>query len=272
MNECVPNITGESYNLSSKRAWIFSMGNENEKHGPALPLDIDSRVAKRIALSISEKTGANYCGHFPFSTDQLGEIAKLWSPNYLDYNECLKKLSEFLAFYLNFNNEGKRVEFIFIINAHGGNSIFKDKGMIIKEEALKHVNTSIALKEVYFINGININKEEEQVITARYGKRNFVHADTLEHSIAKAIGCIIPDGLIKLNTMLATDIENTLTVYPEIGGLLGYREYIPKMFFMKSYKELLLYKKIEAIDELGKEYIRISVENIANHILDIISK
>ena len=75
---------------------IFSVGNPEEGHGYALPKNIDDLHSQHIAHLISCKTGGRYVAHIPWSTDNVGLIAKDWSPKTIPVNEMVKKLKQFL--------------------------------------------------------------------------------------------------------------------------------------------------------------------------------
>lgn len=102
---------------------IFSLGNEYEGHGPALPKDTDSRIAKFVAQKLAHETGQRYCAHIPFQTDGVGSCASYWMADYRPKEECAKEITKFINDYLNrIKNIYPKFEKILIINAHGGNN------------------------------------------------------------------------------------------------------------------------------------------------------
>jgi len=176
---------------------VFSVGNPCEGHGPALPRDIDDRVAKELAVRASDETGSYYCGHVPFTSDRVGRIASAWSPLWIPQDEMVKRTGSFVRTYL----ELSPLEFerVYLINGHGGNNFLSDRE--------KELSEAIGMEVRFVIPFSDIEAG---------------HADTPEHSVAAYLGLVDADKLAMVNEVVGKDPEQALRRWPPLGGLGGY--------------------------------------------------
>ena len=185
------------FGSQENRIAVFSVGNPCEGHSPALPRDIDDRVARALALRACDSLGAYYCGHVPFTSDRVGEIAKDWSPLWIPQEEMVRRTGAFIHRVL--AEVALRFEAVFVVNGHGGNNFLENH-----EDKL----TEIAGRRVFFVipfEGIQAG-----------------HADTPEHSVAAYLGLVDAERLAELNEVAEADPLEALRRWPPIGGLGGY--------------------------------------------------
>jgi creatinine amidohydrolase/Fe(II)-dependent formamide hydrolase-like protein len=218
------------FELVSSNTLIFSMGNPCEGHGPALSPDNDSRCANFIAYHVSERSGANFVAHIPYTTDQVGDIALDWSPTYIPMEECVNKCVAFIEYHCKILQE-REINFsrIFIINGHGGN-YGVDKYLIWDE-----LKTQFRLSDLRFVNTYEVdidevlqsqnysNETRDSYLTA---VKTGGHADTIEHSIATLYGGVDYSKFYKMNNfIIKNSSEAALRKWPVLGGLGGYLKF-----------------------------------------------
>lgn len=244
----------------------FSIGNPNEGHGPVLPRDIDDRIAKYVAVIVSNGIGAKYCAHIPYCTDRLGDIAKEWSPEYIPVKELAEKTISFIKYYLKLLNS-PALDKVAIITGHIGNSII--------EKYLPQIQKGLGAMQVVCTPGILVYPEQFPNFS-EFFPIAFGHADTVEHSIAAALSLVDFDKLRMMNVKIKEDFPEALRLWPPIGGLGGYLYFGGARFKeLKNKKYGLLncfeqFKKdgeIKAIPKLGKMILRYSIKNVQNVIL-----
>jgi len=197
-------------------AWlIFSIGNPEEGHGYALPRNIDDLQAQRIAHLISCKTGARYVAHIPWSTDNVGPIAKDWSPKTIPVEEIV----------------------ISIYSGHGGNNPIADyteeiqsklnleKLIISTTEGFADQIADKALREIEKLSlelaskGENPKKIRRTLIKI---VTSIDHAGHFEHSLGAALGVLDEEKLEIMNKELEKDFYAAIKKWPPLGGLGGF--------------------------------------------------
>ncbi len=176
---------------------VFSVGNPCEGHGPALPRDIDDRVAKSLAVEASNRTGAHYCGHVPYTSDRVGEIARDWSPLWVPEDEMVDGMGHYIRDYI--ERHGLDFQRVLVVNGHGGNNFLGQR-----EEELRHI-AGIGIEVVIPFAGMDAG-----------------HADTPEHSVAAYLGLVDSAKLEDMNSVIERDPKEALSRWPPIGGLGGY--------------------------------------------------
>ncbi|OVE74813.1 hypothetical protein BVX95_01075 [archaeon D22] len=211
---------------------VFSAGNPCEAHGPALPYDIDTRIAQRAAMDASNLTGATYVGNIPYTTDSIGEFAKTWSPAYMPVSEFLKKTREFIALNLDYYRSFLDVKGIVLVVAHGG---------IPKTISEDLSDLGVKIKSVF---------------PTMFG----THSDDYEHSCAEYLGVLEKDGLDIIHGVAAKDPEDVFRKWPVLIGLAGFWLY-EKGEYLKLYKDGMMddvnrfrkTRKIRVDSDFGKE-------------------
>lgn len=153
----------------SLKTKIYSIGASDEDHSPALPNNTDDVWAKRISLVTSEKLGADYRGHLPFSGDGVGDIAKAWNHNYVPQEELVEGVKNWIINDIQLN-KGERFNHISIISGHGGNNFLKGK--------LEDISNSLGVPIFYFPPLVGLETEHPD-----FGRIIPGHANPCEHSL-----------------------------------------------------------------------------------------
>lgn len=212
-----------------KDTLVFSIGNPDEGHGPALSPDNDSRCANFVACKVCEKSGARFIAHIPYTTDRVGEIAKAWSPGYIPMDECVKRSVSFVKYHCTILKErGIPFNKIFVIVGHGGNNGIEN----YPEWA--ELAAEFGLDAIKFAGTIRVDigkilmalepfpEETRQCYLGIKGG----HADTIEHSIATLYGGVDHGKLYAMNQyILERGTDAALKRWPVIGGLGGYLKF-----------------------------------------------
>ncbi|MFX0183178.1 MAG: creatininase family protein [Candidatus Hodarchaeota archaeon] len=214
------------FQLKNSNTLIFSMGNPCEGHGPALPTDNDNRCANFVAYHVSERSGAKFVAHIPYTTDQVGDIALDWSPAYIPMEKCVNKSAAYIEYHCNIYQEiGIKFSRILIINGHGGNygidnySIWDELKAKFSLSNLMFINTyEVEINEVLKSQNYSNETREAYLTAVETGG----HADTIEHSIATLYGGIDYGKFHQMNKFIKNDIEAALKRWPVLGGLGGY--------------------------------------------------
>lgn len=231
---------------------LFSIGNDYEAHGPALPIDIDSRVVKEVCLRLANVSGASYRAHIPFSTDMAGEIAKFWSPRYIPFKEFAEKTLEFLRFYL--NQLVSKPKKVVILNGHGGNTELIT--MIGKYSEQLGVDVTVFLPD-------------EVRMPVDYSGE---HAYIIEHSVAAYLGLLDGKRLEELNEVANRDPLEVLRRWPSVAGLGGFQEFGGKKFsalrtmLHECLEHFKSKRRIEADKKLGEKIFKSMVDTIKGQI------
>ncbi len=240
----------DSFRPTMHNTVIFTIGNPCEGHGPVLSADNDSRCANFVAFQVSNRTGARFISHIPYTSDQVGKIALDWSPSYLQMNEFVMKSAEFIRYHCNILYDQLNMKFskILIINGHGGNNGMKkypywDKLSSQFESEVIFVNTY----EVDATKCLQENPYLSDESLTVYSNIVSGHADTMEHSIASLYGGIDYGKLYQLNKFIRKNgVDATLKKWPVLAGLGGYQK-----FGGVEYEPL---RKIEALVKCLKQF------------------
>jgi creatinine amidohydrolase/Fe(II)-dependent formamide hydrolase-like protein len=227
---------------------LFSIGNDYEAHGPALPKDIDSRVAKALALRVANVSGASYCAHIPFSTDMTGDIAKYWSPRYIPFEEFTEKTLKFIQF--NLEQLVYRPKKIVIINGHGGNT--RLLAMIDKYTEKLGITVDVFIPEAV------------RIPLGYTGE----HAYIAEHSVAAYLGVLDVGRLNEINEVAVQNPLEALRRWPALAGLGGFIEFGGEKFSIlrqlnhECLEHFKSKRKIDATKELGERIFTSMVSSI----------
>ena len=202
----------ENYNVK-----IYSLGASNEGHGSALPVNIDDYMGQECALRVCKQTGCDYVGHFPYSGDRAGEMARDWNPGYMEKNEMIEHIVDDVK-----RDQRKYPSFshVVIISGHGGNNFLETEPLA----------DSIGVPTLY-IPPFPGAKATHPI----YGEIVISHADHGEHSIAKYLGVLNEEKLREINKVAAKDPIRAIRENPPIMGL-GY--YVLPQLSGDKYKEL----------------------------------
>nr|MDO8088696.1 creatininase family protein [Candidatus Sigynarchaeum springense] len=211
------------------RAIVFSIGNPNEGHGPALSPDNDSRCANYVAYNVCERTGARFIAHIPYTTDRVGDIARDWSPGYMPMAECVQKSVAFVKYHCEaLRSRGIPFSRIFVIVGHGGNN-----GIEAHAE-WKDLQATLGIDAIVFTGTIKVDigkllrllepfsdAEREAYLGVKGG-----HADTVEHSIATLYHGLDYGKVTMINRHIKErGMDETLKKWPVLGGLGGYLKF-----------------------------------------------
>ncbi|MFX0206421.1 MAG: hypothetical protein ACFFDT_10590 [Candidatus Hodarchaeota archaeon] len=215
------------FELASSNTLIFSMGNPCEGHGPALSPDNDSRCANFVAYHVSERSGAKFVAHIPYTTDQVGDIALDWSPAYIPMEECVNKCVAYIEYHCKVLQEvGIEFSKIIIINGHGGNY------GVDKFSIWDKLKTQFRLSDLKFISTYEVEIHEALQDFSTETRDAYLtavqtggHADTIEHSIATLYGGIDYGKFYQMNKFIKTDVGAALKKWPVLGGLGGYLKF-----------------------------------------------
>lgn len=104
---------------------IVSVGSHEEKHGPALPLDTDARIAEHIGRETAARTNAEFLGTLHSSH----EFLDIDTGNHHPIEEVVQELREMTIKSKDFGFEA-----ILIVNAHGGNQKLENHLDNLEEE------------------------------------------------------------------------------------------------------------------------------------------
>ena len=104
---------GKIRDLGVHKIGIIALGSHLENHGPALPIDIDAKIAAHIAFQASLESGAKF----------LGIIFPAYELDTIDHgvHVSLDVLKENVIDTLNSAKKFLGIEKVIIVNAHGGN-------------------------------------------------------------------------------------------------------------------------------------------------------
>jgi hypothetical protein len=198
---------------------VFTVGNDVEEHGPALPLDVDSRTILAMAVRFTETTGATFAAHVPYTSDRVGELALEWSPAFIPYDEFKRKL-------IRYCKEIVRAwpvdpERVVLLIGHGG--------LLPLVPEIDEVEAQLGIRTEAFFppamgaafldlpEGFEANETLREIVG---GKGE--HAYIMEHSIAAHFGFLAWDKLALLNRLAGQDPEAVLRRWPVLAGLGGF--------------------------------------------------
>lgn len=205
------------YEPSRRRVFCFSVGNDFEAHGPALPPETDSLMARAFAFNFSVEYGVYYVAHIPYTSDRVGAIAKAWSPLFMEWKDFVDKTVAFIKWHL--ARFPWKPERIIIFVGHGGlMELFS-----MNEELGKRLGVKVRTGFVAGVGQVELPanleaRETVQGILAGAGE----HAYILEHSAAAALGFLDEAKLEMINREAAQDPEAVLKKWPALAGLGGY--------------------------------------------------
>lgn len=217
------------FELVSSNTLIFSIGNPWEGHGPALSPDNDSRCANFVAYHASERSGAKFVAHIPYTTDQVGDIALDWSPAYIPMEECVNKSVEYIEYHCKILQKiGITFSRILIINGHGGNygvdtfSIWNELKKKFELSDIMFVNTyEVDIDKVLQSKNYSTETNDAYLTAVKTGG----HADTIEHSIATLYSGIDYGKFYQMNNFIKSGTDAALKKWPVLGGLGGYLKF-----------------------------------------------
>ncbi|MBD3186364.1 hypothetical protein GF325_06005 [Candidatus Bathyarchaeota archaeon] len=256
---------------------IFSIGNLHEGHGPALSPDNDSRCANFVAYRVSERTGARFMAHVPFTTDRVGDIARDWSPGYLPMDECVRKSVDFINFHVNaLKDRGVTLSKILIIVGHGGNKGIEnyDDWDALREQ---HGMESILFASTFTVDlgqVLRCLEPYSEETRMEYLAVKPGHADTMEHSIATLYGGVDMGKYAMMNRFMRNHgVDAALKKWPVIGGLGGYLKFggdryepLRKVGLGSCLKKLEEDGQLFIFKDFAKEVMEISIGNICRMI------
>jgi creatinine amidohydrolase/Fe(II)-dependent formamide hydrolase-like protein len=256
---------------------LFTVGNPNEGHGPALPRMLDDMHAKYIAHRVEFLTGARYIAHIPYTTDQSGPIAKNWSPNYVPEPIFIENLISFTKFHLEtLQKLSITPKYLLIILGHGG-----VRGLLSKEQLLLDHFNHFGIEKVYtrFIFDPSLLPQLPQKYHSL--AKTVGHACNVEHSLAAAMGVLDHQKFAQLNQELKTNFDATVRKYPPLVGLGGYllagEDYLTEIQAHKKGEDLwrcynstrqLGNDQLIADPEFGKAILDIAIKNLISLIIN----
>ena len=205
------------YPPERRKVFCFSVANDFEAHGPALPPDTDSLMARAFAQNFATAYGAYYVAHIPYTSDRVGAIAKAWSPLFIEWKEFVDKTVDFIKWHL--DRFPWKPERIIIFVGHGGlMEIFS-----MNEELSKRLGVKVRSGFVAGVGPVELPRDLEardavEGILAGAGE----HAYILEHSAAAALGFLDWGKLEMINKEASQSPEAVLKKWPALAGLGGY--------------------------------------------------
>jgi 2-amino-5-formylamino-6-ribosylaminopyrimidin-4(3H)-one 5'-monophosphate deformylase len=175
--------------LDSRKVGILALGSHEEKHGAALPLDTDAKLASHVALEATKRSGAKFLGVLYASYELPGIDTGRHQP--------LEQLVDELISTLRAAKGTLGIEGAVLVNGHGGNEPLRDHVRTIEQE----------LGMRLFFNNVIVDLEGP-------------HAATGELSMGMAVG-------ITDTSKLAEHVD--FIRYPEVGfvGLTEAQERYP---------------------------------------------
>jgi creatinine amidohydrolase/Fe(II)-dependent formamide hydrolase-like protein len=247
-----------------REAAIFSMGNACEAHGPALPPDIDDRTGAAIATRVACASGARYVGHLPFASDGVGDLAREWSPAYLPFDEFYASTLELARTILraSYDLVGEpRPRVVAFVSGHGGNGVLAPH--------LERLATDLGVARCLYSLSMRVPA----------GERGVQHADSIEHSVARALGrgCLDDARLASIDPSTDATFFTTLQRHPAIAGMSGFYVFGDERFDVlraryagvkESVRAFVEERRVEANAERGRAIVHHSVETIAREIID----
>ena len=115
---------------SASRVGLLALGSHEERHGAALPIDTDAKLAAHVALEAAKRTGAKFLGVL-YSSYELPGID---TGNHQTLDRVLDELRSRLG-------EAKKtlgIKAAVLVNAHGGNRPLREHlGKLEREVGLK---------------------------------------------------------------------------------------------------------------------------------------
>jgi creatinine amidohydrolase/Fe(II)-dependent formamide hydrolase-like protein len=205
------------YPRGRREVFCFSVGNDFEAHGPALPPETDSIMARAFAQNFSAMYGAYYVAHIPYTSDRVGSIALDWSPCFIEWKDFVEKTVEFIKWHI--GSLPWPPERVVIFAGHGGlMELFT-----MNEELGRRLGVKVRTGFVAGVGPVQLPadleaREAVEKILAGAGE----HAYILEHSAAAALGILDWEQMEMINREAARDPESVLKKWPALAGLGGY--------------------------------------------------
>jgi len=112
--------------LDSSKVGILALGSHEERHGAALPLDTDAKLASHVALEAAKRTGARFLGVLYASYELPGIDTGRHQP--------LEQLTDELISTLRAAKETLGLEGVVLVNGHGGNEPLRDHLQAVMRE------------------------------------------------------------------------------------------------------------------------------------------
>ena len=176
--------------------------------------------------------------HIPWSTDNVGPIAKDWSPKTIPVNEMVEKLKNFIKYHIEiYKDMGLLALNVFIYSGHGGNNPLTKYSQKLKSElklenliisSTEGIADQIAEKVLRELHKLSVDLAQEDQ-TPKDLRRKFVkivtsidHAGHFEHSLAAALGVLDRKKLEVMNKELEKDFDAAIKKWPPLGGLGGF--------------------------------------------------
>ncbi|HID60493.1 MAG TPA: 2-amino-5-formylamino-6-ribosylaminopyrimidin-4(3H)-one 5'-monophosphate deformylase [Hadesarchaea archaeon] len=167
------------------------MGSHVERHGAALPLDTDAKIASYVAQEAARRAGAKFLGILKTSY----ELPRIDTGQHQSLGEVLEELR------ITLKNAKKmlRIRTVVVVNGHGGNNPVREHLPILEKELGMHLAFNSTIVEL-----------------------EGPHAATVELSMGAAIG---------ITDESKVDEHVDFTKYPEVGfvGLREARRLYPWM-------------------------------------------
>ncbi|KXB03503.1 hypothetical protein AKJ45_01400 [candidate division MSBL1 archaeon SCGC-AAA261F19] len=97
---------------------VLALGSHQERHGAALPLDTDARIAEYIAREAVKRTGVNFLGVLQSSY----ELPCIKTGKHQSLGELAEELKDVIR-----DAKSEGIEGIVLVNAHGGNEKLEER-------------------------------------------------------------------------------------------------------------------------------------------------
>ncbi len=112
--------------LDLGKVGILALGSHEERHGAALPLDTDAKLASHVALEAAKRTGAEF----------LGTLYSSYELPYIDTgrHQTLEEVMEELRAKLQTAKQILGIQCVVLVNAHGGNNPLRDHIQELEQE------------------------------------------------------------------------------------------------------------------------------------------
>jgi 2-amino-5-formylamino-6-ribosylaminopyrimidin-4(3H)-one 5'-monophosphate deformylase len=121
------------------RVGVLALGSHSERHGAALPLDTDARIAEHIAREAVRRTGASFLGVLRFSY----ELPGIDTGKHQSLEELVGELSEALR-----ESKENGVQAVVLVNAHGGDQKLREKLDGLEQELDMKVRFNTTITEI----------------------------------------------------------------------------------------------------------------------------
>lgn len=134
--------------MDASKVGVMALGSHEERHGAALPLDTDARLASHVAQEAAKRTGAKFIGVLRSSHELPGIDTGKHQP--------LEKVIGELRAALKNARSSARVKAVVIVNGHGGNDPLLEKLPALEAELgmrLVFNNTLIELEGPHAATG-----------------------------------------------------------------------------------------------------------------------